>query len=69
MLPVAHTEAACVTCHLGERYQPGREDLNEALVTVERAGCYACHVVPGMEQTPSAGQTFAASAGNSRRNG
>ena len=55
MLPVAHTEAACVTCHLGERYQPGRAELNEALATVERAGCYACHVVPGMEQTPRRG--------------
>ena len=55
MLPVAHTAAACVTCHLGERYQPGRTDLNDALVTVERAGCYACHVVPGMEQTPKRG--------------
>ena len=55
MLPLEHTEAGCVSCHLGERYQPGRTALNDALVTFERAGCYACHAVPGMEQTPRRG--------------
>ena len=55
MLPLEHTEAGCVSCHLGERYQPGRTALNEALVTLERAGCYACHAIPGMEQAPKRG--------------
>jgi sulfur oxidation c-type cytochrome SoxX len=29
--------------------------LNDALVTLERAGCYACHAIPGMEQTAKRG--------------
>ncbi|MGE3955970.1 MAG: c-type cytochrome [Vicinamibacterales bacterium] len=52
MLPLPSTEAGCVTCHVGERYQPGAPALSEALTTIERAGCYACHQVPGMERTP-----------------
>jgi mono/diheme cytochrome c family protein len=55
MLPLARTEAGCATCHLGERYQPGATALNEALVTFERAGCYACHAAPGFERTPKRG--------------
>jgi mono/diheme cytochrome c family protein len=55
MLPAGRVEAGCVTCHSGERYQPGAPDLNEALVTLERGGCYACHNVPGMENTPRRG--------------
>ncbi len=55
MLPVARTEAGCATCHLGERYQPGATALNEAHVTFERAGCYACHAAPGFERTPKRG--------------
>lgn len=55
MLPVTHTEAGCTTCHLGERYQPGAPALNEALVTLERGGCYACHRLPGMGRTPKRG--------------
>jgi cytochrome c2 len=55
MLPVSRTEAGCMTCHLGERYQPGANALNEALVTFERGGCYGCHTIPGMEQTAKRG--------------
>jgi mono/diheme cytochrome c family protein len=55
MLALAHTEAGCVTCHLGERYQPGAAALNEALLTLERSGCYACHRLPGMDRTPRRG--------------
>ncbi len=55
MLPRARTEAGCAACHLGERYQPGATALNEALVTFERAGCYACHGAPGFERTPRRG--------------
>ena len=55
MLPLARTEAGCATCHLGERYQPGATALNAALVTFERAGCYACHAAPGFERTAKRG--------------
>lgn len=55
MLPRAHVEAGCASCHLGERYQPGATALNEALVTLERSGCYGCHRIPGMEHTPRRG--------------
>ena len=49
MLPVGRTEAGCVACHAGEIYLPGASTLNEALVTIERGGCNACHDLPGME--------------------
>lgn len=55
MLPVGRTEAGCVTCHLGERYQPGAPALSDALTTLERNGCYACHQFPGFEGTPKRG--------------
>jgi mono/diheme cytochrome c family protein len=55
MLPAGRIEAACVTCHAGERYQPGAPALNEALVTVERGGCYACHDIDGMKESPRRG--------------
>lgn len=55
MLPRARTEAGCVACHLGERYQPGASALNDAVLTLERGGCYACHRVPGLEQAPRRG--------------
>ena len=48
MLPGGRTEASCVTCHSGELSQPSAPALNEALVTLERGGCYACHDVPGL---------------------
>ena len=54
-LPIGRTEAVCVTCHAGERYQPAAPALNEALVSLDRGGCYACHDVPGMERTPKRG--------------
>lgn len=55
MLPAGRIEAACVTCHAGERYQPGAAALNEALVTLERGGCYACHDIDGMKESPRRG--------------
>ncbi|MGC4083151.1 MAG: c-type cytochrome [Vicinamibacterales bacterium] len=55
MRPVAHTEAGCVSCHLGERYQPGATALHDALLTFERAGCAACHRAPGMERDAKRG--------------
>jgi cbb3-type cytochrome oxidase cytochrome c subunit len=50
MLPVGRVEAACSTCHLGERYQPGAPALNEAWTTLDRGGCDACHEIPGFER-------------------
>ena len=55
MLPVGRTEAGCVACHAGEVYQPGAPTLNEALVTLERGGCDACHDLPGMDRTARRG--------------
>jgi cbb3-type cytochrome oxidase cytochrome c subunit len=55
MLPAGRTEAACVTCHLGERYQPQAPRLNEAMLIVERGGCYGCHRVAGLENAPRRG--------------
>jgi mono/diheme cytochrome c family protein len=55
MLPVGRIEAGCVTCHVGERYQPGAASLNEALITLDRGGCYACHDVAGMSGMPRRG--------------
>ena len=55
MLPVGRTEAGCVSCHQGELYQPGAPRLNDALVTLQRGGCYACHDTPGMERTAKRG--------------
>lgn len=55
MLPVGRTDAGCVSCHQGELYQPGAARLNEALVSLQRGGCYACHDTPGMERTAKRG--------------
>jgi mono/diheme cytochrome c family protein len=55
MLPAGRVEAACASCHGGERYQPGAPSLNEALTTLDRAGCYACHDIPGMERAARRG--------------
>ncbi|HUR34680.1 MAG TPA: c-type cytochrome [Vicinamibacterales bacterium] len=55
MLPVGRVEGACVACHAGERYQPGAPALNEALVTLDRGGCYACHDLPGLEPASKRG--------------
>ncbi len=55
MLPVGRSEASCASCHDGEVYQPGAATLNEAFATIERAGCYACHDVPGLESAPRRG--------------
>ena len=55
MLPVGRTEAACGTCHEGERYQPGAAALSDAWTTLERAGCYGCHMLPGPERTRKRG--------------
>jgi cytochrome c2 len=55
MLPVGRVEAGCVSCHAGERYQPGAQALNDGLTTLQRGGCYACHDVPGMERVPKRG--------------
>jgi mono/diheme cytochrome c family protein len=55
MLPAGRIEAGCVSCHFGERYQPGAPALSDALATLERGGCYGCHEVPGMEGTARRG--------------
>ena len=55
MLPVGRTEAACGTCHEGERYQPGAVTLSDAWTTLDRGGCYGCHVLPGPERTQTRG--------------
>lgn len=50
MLPLARTEASCVSCHQGEWYLPGANALNAAYVAYDRGGCYACHSFPGYER-------------------
>ena len=55
MLSVGRTEASCGTCHEGERYQPGAVALSDAWTTLERGGCYGCHVLPGPERTHKRG--------------
>jgi cbb3-type cytochrome oxidase cytochrome c subunit len=55
MLPVGRVEAGCVTCHVGELYQPGAPLLNDAMITLQRGGCYACHNLAGMSRTPRRG--------------
>ncbi|MFN7984181.1 MAG: c-type cytochrome [Vicinamibacterales bacterium] len=50
MLPLARTEASCVSCHQGEWYLPGADALNAAYVAYDRGGCYACHSFPGYER-------------------
>jgi mono/diheme cytochrome c family protein len=55
MLPVGRVEAGCGACHQGERSQPGAPNLNDALTTLERAGCYSCHMIPGWRDAPRRG--------------
>lgn len=55
MLPAGRVEAGCVACHVGELHQPGAPALNDAMITLQRGGCYACHDIPGMSQTPKRG--------------
>lgn len=50
MLPLARTEASCVSCHQGEWFLPGANALNAAYVAYDRGGCYACHSFPGYER-------------------
>ena len=40
---------------MGEIYQPPAPRLNEALLTLDRAGCYGCHAVPALERAPKRG--------------
>lgn len=49
MLPVGMTEASCVKCHKTETYVPSAPRLEEAYLTYERAGCYACHKTRNFE--------------------
>ncbi|MEQ1909554.1 MAG: c-type cytochrome [Vicinamibacterales bacterium] len=63
MLSVGRTEAACGTCHEGERYQPGAVALSDAWTTLERGGCYGCHVLPGPERTRKRGPDLTRIAG------
>jgi len=55
MLPLGRTEAGCVTCHAGERYQPGAAALNEAIITLDRGGCSSCHALAGPAPTSKRG--------------
>lgn len=55
MLPVGHVGAGCARCHAGERLQPGAATRNDALTSMDRAGCYGCHGVPGLEPLPKRG--------------
>lgn len=55
ILPTGRTEAACGTCHEGERYQPVAVELADAWTTLERGGCYGCHVLPGSERSRKQG--------------
>ena len=51
MLPVGRVEAGCAGCHAGEIYQPGAPALSDALLTLERGGCYTCHAVAGLDRS------------------
>jgi len=55
MLPARRVEAGCVACHVGELHQPGAPALNDAMITLQRGGCYGCHDIPGMSQAPKRG--------------
>ena len=55
MLPASHTEVSCAVCHAGEIYQPPAPKLSEALLTLDRAGCYGCHQVSVLERAPKRG--------------
>lgn len=48
MLPTLFTEASCGTCHLSEEV-PEAELLSRGRLLIRRAGCSACHALPGFE--------------------
>lgn len=55
MLPVGRVGAGCARCHAGERFQPGAVTRNDALTSMDRAGCYSCHEVQGLTNLPRRG--------------
>jgi sulfur oxidation c-type cytochrome SoxX len=55
MYPVQYTEAGCFKCHSTETTIKGAEKLNLGMNLIERAGCYACHVIDKYKDWPKPG--------------
>jgi cbb3-type cytochrome oxidase cytochrome c subunit len=45
MNPMKNVEAGCLSCHYGETFIAGADQLNLGLNLVERSGCFGCHVI------------------------
>lgn len=58
MLPLQHTEASCYKCHSGVEVIPAADDYNKGKQLVTDYGCYACHVMPGMQEKKKAGPSL-----------
>ncbi len=55
MLPTKMTEASCEKCHKQQIFVPHADQLNLAMATYERAGCFACHKTKGFEDVKKPG--------------
>lgn len=49
MLPLQHSEAACLKCHKGVENVPEATHLNKGIYLAETFGCFGCHKVAGYE--------------------
>ncbi len=55
MYPLPYVEAGCFKCHSGQSVIKGAEKLNLGLNLMEKAGCYACHLIEKYKDWPKPG--------------
>ncbi len=58
MLPLQHTESSCYKCHTQVEVIPEADHYNKGKKLVTDYGCYACHVMPGLEDKKKPGPSL-----------